>query len=86
MTSTEDAALLSALEAQQRELDYLLGRLETVRATLLPPPASFWRGAAGRAYENQRSSLATVVDEGITTVSDAWATTTLAVQQVMSRV
>lgn len=86
MARPEDAALLSALEDQLRELSYLLGRLETVHTTLLPPPARFWRGAAGRAYEAERSSLAGSIAQGIVTVELARSSTAVAVQQVMSRV
>ena len=86
MARPEDAALLSALDAQLRELNYLQTRLETMRSTLLPPPASFWRGAAGRAYELERSDLAGVIAQGLATVTDVRSTTALAVQQVIARV
>lgn len=86
MTRPEDQALLSELEAQLRELNYVLGKLETARSTLVPPPASFWRGAAGRAYEAQRAALAGVIGEGILSLGDAKTSTELAVAQVMSRV
>lgn len=86
MARPEDAVLLSALEAQLRELNYLQARLETMRSTLLPPPASFWRGAAGRAYEMERSGLADVISQGLARVTGARSTTAIAVQQVMSRV
>jgi len=86
MARPEDAALLEALEVQGRELSYAQSRLESMRATLLPPPASFWRGAAGRAYEAERSGLGDVISQGLANLTDASALTALAVQRVMARV
>jgi hypothetical protein len=86
MARPEDVALLIELEAQLRELTYLLGRIETVGSTLLPPSAHFWRGAAGRAYEAKRLDLAAAVSEGLAAVDGARSSTALAVQQVMNRV
>lgn len=86
MTRPEDAVLLGALEAQLRELNYLGARLESMRSTLLPPPASFWRGAAGRVYELERSSLDGVIARGLVCVIEAREATASAVERVMSRV
>lgn len=86
MARPEDAVLLTALEAQLRELNYVQARLETMRSTLLPPPASFWRGTAGRIYELERSNIGEVIDRGIATVNHARSTTAIAVERVMARV
>ena len=86
MARPEDAALLDALEAQLRELNYLQARVDAMRSTLLPAPASFWRGAAGRVYEAERSALAEGIARGSGALSTATSLTSDAVERVIARV
>lgn len=57
-----DATLLSALQQQYQALDTALARLDIARASLLPGPATFWRGTARNAYNSAIETLATTVD------------------------
>jgi len=86
MARPDDAALLDALEAQLRELNYVQVRVEAMRLALLPQPASFWRGAAGRVYELERSALAEVIARGSSALSVATTLTSEAVERVIARV
>ena len=65
MTLPTDATLLAALETQHRRLTELLQRLEFARATLVPPPATFWIGAARLAYDSGIDAMAGTVDGAV---------------------
>ena len=85
MTQPADVAMLVTLEAQLRELTVMLGRLESARHTLVPPPASSWRGTARHAYDAAMDGLATTVDAGIFALRSARDRTSSAVSVLASR-
>jgi hypothetical protein len=66
-----DAAALAALETQQRELSYVLMRLQLARRELVPPPATFWRGTARHAYDAAMDGLGLTADAAIAGVTAA---------------
>jgi len=86
MTFPTDAALLALLEEQVRRLDQLAARLETARATLIPPPANFWIGHARLAYDSLMDAMGGLVLAGIAAVSSARDRTGRAIVEVNSRV
>jgi uncharacterized protein YukE len=85
MTLPQDASLLSSLETQYRELNVALQRLENARTTLVPPPASFWRGTARNAYDSAISALAATVEAGCAALRSARERTGWAIEQVIAR-
>jgi hypothetical protein len=85
MTLPTDAALLAALETQHRRLSELLQRLEYARATLVPPPANFWIGAARLAYDSGIDAMAGTVDGAVLAMRSAMQFTASAVAEVSAR-
>ena len=85
MIVSTDGPLLELLEAQRRRLDELVSRLEIARATLIPPPATFWLGAARLAYDSAISALAVTVDGGIASLRTASELTLAASYEVQAR-
>ncbi len=79
MSDPVDAAVLAALEAQRRELTFVLGRLEAARSTLLPGPANFWYGSARDTYNAGIESLRVTVDAGIAAVRSSRDRTSVAI-------
>ena len=79
MTSTVDATLLAALDNQFSALDRALARLELARSTLVPAPATFWRGTARNAYDSAVGALGTTVDAGILALASARTNTSRAI-------
>ena len=85
MTRPQDAQLLAALEAQHRELTALLARLQRARRQLVPPPATFWRGAARNMYDSALDALDGTVNASVITAQSARDRTATAISQVVSR-
>lgn len=85
MTQPQDAALLAALEAQARQLNAALHRLEAARRDLVPPPADFWRGLARHAYDTAVSNIGTTMDAGVATLRSARDCTSAAIAVVVDR-
>jgi hypothetical protein len=85
MTRPQDAALLSTLEDQLRELTAVLSRLRRARRDLMPSPAASWNGPARHAYDAALAALDTSVDASIDAAQSALERTRAAVSQVMAR-
>ncbi|MDO7883146.1 hypothetical protein [Antiquaquibacter soli] len=81
----QDAALAAALEYQYRELALVVARAERMRAELVPPPTSAWRGSARRAFETAMQSIAAALDEAVASLHSARGNTASALGQVNSR-
>lgn len=85
MPEPDDAALLSTLESQARQLSAVLRRLEAARRDLVPGPANFWRGSARHAYDTAVENIGTTVDAGVAAVRSAHSRTVSAIAEVASR-
>ncbi|MCU1579921.1 MAG: hypothetical protein JWP19_2125 [Rhodoglobus sp.] len=85
MTEPQDAALIAALETQQRQLTAVLHRLEVARRDLVPARAGIWRGPARRAYDSALETITTTVDAGLTVVRSARENTAAAIAGVAGR-
>ncbi|MGX5681725.1 hypothetical protein [Schumannella luteola] len=81
----QDAALAASLEYQYSQLAAFVARAERIRAELVPPPTSTWRGGARRAYETAMHSLATALDQAVAALSSARGHTGSALGEVTSR-
>lgn len=71
MVDPQEAAILAALETQERELSIVLMRLENARRTLVPGPADFWQGIARHAYDAAIDAVGMTVDAGVAAVRSA---------------
>jgi len=80
-----DAALRQALEIQERQLGFVLARLEAARRDLIPPPAQFWRGSARHAYDAGIDAMRGTVDAAVAAVSSAHYRTIIAVSEMTER-
>ena len=86
MAQPVDAPALVALEVQLRELRAVLARLETARAQLVPPPASFWSGEARRAFDRALGAVARATDEVAAAVGQAARRTADAAERMRTSV
>lgn len=80
-----DATLLAALETQYRRLAELLQRLDLARATLVPPPATFWIGSARLAYDSAIDAMGGTVDGAVLAMRSATELTASAIAEVSAR-
>jgi hypothetical protein len=86
MTQPQDAALLAALENEYWQLNDAVEQLELIRRTLVPGPATFWKGTARHAYDSAIAGLTTTVEAGLAALRSARDRVGYAVNQVVSRV
>ncbi len=86
MTQPQDAALVATLENEYWQLSSAVEQLEFMRRTLVPGPATFWKGTARHAYDSAITGLTTTVEAGLGALRSARDRVGYALTQVVSRV
>ena len=86
MTQPQDAALIARLETEYWQLSSAVEELELMRRTLVPGPATFWKGTARHAYDAAITGLTTTVEAGLAALRSARDRVGFALTEVMARV